>query len=89
MFPQEFHEKMRWETGASNAEAGPASEHAINTSTVSASWGSRTAYFVCDRNATPDLVGGGLGFCRVDLDAALEMGAVFDADSRGGNVAGD
>jgi len=32
---------------------------------------------------------GGLGFGWVDFDAALEMGAVFDANPGGGNVAGD
>ena len=32
---------------------------------------------------------GGLGFGRFDFDAALEMGAIFDADARGGNVADD
>jgi hypothetical protein len=35
------------------------------------------------------LTHGGLGFGRVDFDAALEMGAIFDADARGGNVADD
>jgi hypothetical protein len=29
-----------------------------------------------------------LGFGRVDFDAALEMGAIFDADAGGGDVAG-
>src|SRR5580704_8621006 len=32
---------------------------------------------------------GGLGFGRVDFDAALEMGAIFDADAGGRNVADD
>ncbi len=35
------------------------------------------------------LVGGGLGFGRVDFDAALEVGAVLDADARRGNVSDD
>src|SRR5690348_2834551 len=30
---------------------------------------------------------GGLRFGRVDLDAALEMSTIFDADARGGNIA--
>lgn len=34
-----------------------------------------------------ELVGGGVGFGWVDFDAAFEMGAVFDADARGGDVA--
>lgn len=32
---------------------------------------------------------GGLGFGRIDFDAALEVGAIFDADAGGGNVADD
>ncbi len=35
------------------------------------------------------LIRGSLGFGWVDLDAAFEMGAVLDADSRRGNIAGD
>lgn len=35
------------------------------------------------------LVGAGSGFGRVDLDAALEVRAVLDADARRGNVADD
>jgi hypothetical protein len=42
---------------------------------------------------TPDfvtgLVGGGLGSGWVDFDAALEVGAVFDADSSTAKVTGD
>lgn len=33
-------------------------------------------------------IGSGLGFGRVDFDAALEVGAVLDADARGGDIAG-
>ena len=35
------------------------------------------------------LVCGSLGLGRVDFDAALEMGAIFDADTRSGNVTND
>jgi hypothetical protein len=35
------------------------------------------------------LVGGGWSFGRVNFDAALEIGAVFDADARRRNIAGD
>jgi hypothetical protein len=34
-------------------------------------------------------IGGGLGFGRVDFYAALEVGAIFDADARGRNVSDD
>src|SRR4029077_4016959 len=35
------------------------------------------------------LIRGGLGLGRVDFDAALEVGTVFDADARGGNITND
>ncbi len=35
------------------------------------------------------LVGGGLSLGRVDFDAALEVGAVFNADARRGNIPDD
>src|SRR6267143_7047661 len=34
-------------------------------------------------------ISSGLGLGRVDLDTALEMGAILDANPRRGNVAGD
>ena len=43
----------------------------------------------CNSGGQILLIGGGLGFGWVDFDAASEMGAVFDADARGGNVADD
>ncbi len=36
-----------------------------------------------------NLIRRGLGFGRVDLDAAFEMGAVLDADARRGNISDD
>jgi|SRR5277367_6018117 len=34
-------------------------------------------------------IGGNLCLGRIDFDAAFEMGAIFDADAGGGDVAGD
>jgi hypothetical protein len=36
-----------------------------------------------------ELIGSGFGFRRIDFDAALKIGAVFDADSRASNVTSD
>jgi len=35
------------------------------------------------------LISGGLGLGRVDLDTALEMGAILDANPRRGNISGN
>jgi hypothetical protein len=36
-----------------------------------------------------ELIGSGFGSRRIDFDAALKIGAVFDADSRASNVTSD
>src|SRR5437667_11601885 len=42
-----------------------------------------------DERTGPYLVGGGLSLGWVDFDAALEVGAVLDADARRGNISYD
>src|SRR5690348_852656 len=52
--------------------------------------GRRGSLVTKEAGATAASVGGvGLGLCRIDFDAALEVGAVFDADAGSGNIADD
>ena len=52
--------------------------------------GRRGSLVTKEAGATAASVRGvGLGFCRIDFDAALEVGAVFDADAGSGDIADD